>query len=203
MSAKSRRYRQAHSPRAAPAPRASPRHAPARLRRRGCEALGELLEDIRGDVGGAVLDMLSEKIGMDLLADAQPGAHQRDADLRAAEPHDLDIGGKRRRPREIGVGQRDDNDGQKVNACPIDCRITMAMKSPSAQSCVSWVPSRLAAAKADRPMISTMLRVDMPEQEDRQRHQHEHRQRAIDHQQHAGLFGAQQADGGEKIRHQR
>ncbi len=47
--------------------------------------------------------------------------------------------------------------GSKVKACPIDCSKAITTKSPSAQSCVSCVPNKFAAAKADRPMISTPL----------------------------------------------
>ena len=113
---RSRRYRRARWPRAAPAPRACRARVPAR-----CRAMaGELADNCLrfADVGGAVLDVLAEKIGMDLLADAQPGPHQRDADLGAAEPHDLDIGRERGGPGEIGIGQRDDDDRQQRERLP-------------------------------------------------------------------------------------
>ena len=55
---------------------------------------------------------------MDLLAHAQPGPHQRHADLGAAEPHDLDIGGERRRAGRIGIGQREDDDRQQRECLP-------------------------------------------------------------------------------------
>ena len=45
--------------------------------------------------------------------------------------------------------------GRRVKACPIDCRITIGTKSPNAQSCVSCVPSRFAAANAEKPRITT------------------------------------------------
>ena len=45
--------------------------------------------------------------------------------------------------------------GSSVNAWPIDCSSTMPAKSPRAQSWVSCVPQRLAAAKAEKPNTTT------------------------------------------------
>ena len=116
--ARSRRYRRARWPRAATSaasvPNARAGAAPAPWL---AKLVRELLEHAR-HVDAAVFEMLAEIIGMDLLAHAQPGAHQRHADLGAAEPHDLDIGGERRRAGRIGIGQRDDDDRQQRECLP-------------------------------------------------------------------------------------
>ena len=140
---------------------------------------------------------------MDLFADPQPGAHQRHADFRAAEPHHLDIGRERRGPGEIGIGQRDQDDGQQRER--LADRLQQHDRNEIARRPIMGQlrSEQIRGGERRQSDHQHATRVEMPEQEYRHRHHHEHRQRAIDHQQRAGLFGAEETDRAKKIRHQR
>ena len=147
--------------------------------------------------------MLPKIIGMDLLADAQPGAHQCHADLGAAEPHDLDIGGERGRPGEIGIGHRDDNDRQKRERLADRLQDNDGDEIAPRPIVGQLRSEQVSDGEGRQPNDQHAAGIEMPEQKDRQGHRHKHRQRPIDHQQLAGLLGSQPDDGAEKIRHQR
>ena len=151
------------------------------------KAGAEMLEKLR-DMGAAIGHVLAEIVGIDLFADPQPGSHQRHADLRSAEPRYLDIGGKRRRPREVGVGERDQNNGQQRKGLPDRLQNNDGgeiARPPLVCQLRSEQTGNRESREADDQHGA---RIDMPQQKDRQRHRYQHRQRAID-QHPARLFG--------------